>query len=67
VITVHINGTAKIFEHPLSVADLVIALDLTGKRVAIERNGEIVPRGFFTQQQITDGDKIELVVAVGGG
>lgn len=67
VITVHINGASRTFERPLNVAELVTQLELTGKRVAIERNGEIVPRGLFAQQQIADGDKIELVVAVGGG
>ncbi|MDP2755074.1 MAG: sulfur carrier protein ThiS [Nitrospirota bacterium] len=67
MITVHINGASRTFERPLNVAELVTQLELTGKRVAIERNGEIVPRGLFAQQQIADGDKIELVVAVGGG
>jgi len=67
VITVHINGTPRSFEQSPNFAELVILLELTGKRVAIERNGEIVPRGTFAEQQLVDGDKIELVVAVGGG
>jgi sulfur carrier protein len=67
VITVLINGEPKTFEQPISIADLISTLELTGKRVALERNGDIVPRSLFTQQQIADGDKIELVVAVGGG
>lgn len=67
VITVHINGAARTFDLPLNIAELVVLLELSGKRVAIERNGEIVPRGLFAQQQLSDGDKIELVVAVGGG
>ena len=67
MITVLINGEPKTFEQPISIADLISTLELTGKRVALERNGDIVPRSLFTQQQIADGDKIELVVAVGGG
>jgi sulfur carrier protein len=42
-------------------------LGYTGKRIALERNGEIVPRSFFATQQLADGDKLEVVVAVGGG
>ena len=40
---------------------------MTGKRIALERNGEIVPRSTFTAQHLADGDKLEIVVAVGGG
>jgi sulfur carrier protein len=42
-------------------------MGLSGKRIALERNGEIVPRSSFTQRMLTDGDKLEIVVAVGGG
>jgi sulfur carrier protein len=67
VISVIINGSAQSFEQSLSVAGLVQQLNLEGKRVAIERNGEIVPRSQFTQQQLADGDRLEIVAAVGGG
>jgi sulfur carrier protein len=40
---------------------------LTGKRLAIERNGEIVPRSRFADERLAEGDRIEVVVAVGGG
>jgi len=39
----------------------------SGKRIALERNGEIVPRSTFATAQLNDGDKLEIVVAVGGG
>jgi len=39
----------------------------SGKRIALERNGEIVPRSTFTTAILNDGDKLEIVVAVGGG
>lgn len=46
---------------------LLEELGLTGKRVALERNGDIVPRSQFPTQMLHDGDKLEIVVAVGGG
>lgn len=42
-------------------------MGLTGKRIALERNGEIVPRSQFASQQLEDGDTLEIVAAVGGG
>ncbi|MDR3426000.1 MULTISPECIES: sulfur carrier protein ThiS [Silvimonas] len=62
-----INGQPREFPAPLTVADLVQHLDLLGKRVAIERNGEIVPRSTFPATALSDGDQLEIVVAVGGG
>jgi sulfur carrier protein len=63
-----INGKARNFESvSFSVANLVTTLALEGKRLAIERNGEIVPRSQFAEMQLADGDKLEIVGAVGGG
>lgn len=62
-----INGAPRQFETPLDVAGLVERLELTGKRIALERNGEIVPRSQFTTTSLADGDTLEIVVAVGGG
>jgi sulfur carrier protein len=67
VISVSINGTLQTFEHPLSITELVTELNLTGKRIAIECNNEIIPRSLFNQRLLADGDKLEVVVAVGGG
>ena len=67
MIALTINGTARRFDEPLTVAELLERLELSGKRVALERNGEIVPRGSFTEQRLADGDRLEVVVAVGGG
>ncbi|WP_432723945.1 sulfur carrier protein ThiS [Jeongeupia wiesaeckerbachi] len=67
MIQLSINGEAKTFAAPLTVAELIQALDLTGKRVAIERNGEIIPRSTHAQALLADGDALEMVVAVGGG
>lgn len=62
-----VNGQARAFSGPLKVSGLVDALGYTGKRVAIERNGEIVPRSRHADVDLADGDRLEIVVAVGGG
>jgi len=49
------------------VAALVEKLGLVGKRLAIERNGEIVSKSTFAEVALQDGDKLEIVGAVGGG
>ena len=67
MITVSINGATRQLPDSIGVAALIEELDLTGKRIALERNGEIVPRSLFATQQLADGDKLEVVVAVGGG
>jgi sulfur carrier protein len=51
----------------LNCAELLARLDLASKRVALERNGEIVPRSRFAEQRLAEGDRLEIVVAVGGG
>jgi sulfur carrier protein len=62
-----INGEAQTLPAPLSVAALLEARGLAGKRVAIERNGEIVAKSRHADTLLADGDQIEIVVAVGGG
>ena len=67
MIAINVNGERREFEAPLNCTELVARLELAGKRVAIERNGEIVPRSRFLEQMLLDGDRLEIVVAVGGG
>ena len=67
MITITINGEPREFEQPLAFGELVERLGLKGKRIAVERNGEIVPRSEFGARALADGDKLEIVVAVGGG
>ena len=62
-----VNGEPRGFPAPLSLAQLVEALDLGGKRIAVEKNGEIVPRSRHADTALADGDRLEIVVAVGGG
>lgn len=62
-----INGESRDFPAPLSVAALLEALGFAGKRIAVERNGEIVPKSLHGETALAEGDKLEIVVAVGGG
>jgi sulfur carrier protein len=63
-----VNGTPRDFDRPLAtVADLVRELALEGKRIAIEKNGAIVPRSRYAGTAIANGDVLEIVGAVGGG
>lgn len=67
MIALTVNGERRQFKAPLNCAELLAQLELTGKRVALERNGEIVPRSRFPDEVLADGDTLEIVVAVGGG
>ena len=67
MISVTINGERRQFAAPLNCAELLTELALVGKRVAVERNGEIVPRSRHADERLADGDRLEIVVAVGGG
>jgi sulfur carrier protein len=62
-----VNGSTTVYEPPLAVAELLQRMALAGKKVAVERNGEIVPRGAHGSTLLADGDRLEIVVAVGGG
>ena len=67
MISITVNGDRRQFTAPLNCAELLARLELAGKRVALERNGEIVPRSRYVEQPLADGDTVEIVVAVGGG
>jgi sulfur carrier protein len=65
---IFINGNDKHFDaETMSISMLITHMDLVGKRIAIERNGEIVPRSQFDTVMLAQGDKLEIVGAVGGG
>jgi len=67
MIRITVNGNARSFERPIDVGALLAALQLAGRKVAVERNGEIVPRSAHGSTMVLDGDRLEIVVAVGGG
>ena len=65
---IFINGNLKQLDNEnVTILALIVTLNLTGKRLAIEKNGEIVPRSQFDSVHLQDGDKLEIVGAVGGG
>ena len=67
MISLSINGEPAELPQAMTVAALLEARGLAGKRVAVERNGEIVPKSQHTVVAVESGDRIEIVVAVGGG
>jgi sulfur carrier protein len=62
-----VNGAPLELAEVITIATLLEARGLAGKRVAVERNGEIVPKSRHAETTIASGDQIEIVVAVGGG
>ncbi len=62
-----VNGKAHECPAGATVSALLEQLTLTGRRVAVERNGEIVPRSQHAAAALAEGDQIEVVIAVGGG
>lgn len=66
-IEVRVNGEPRCVRASCAVSGLLEALGAAGKRVAVERNGEIVPRSRHATTTLEPGDRIEVVVAVGGG
>jgi len=66
-IEIVVNGAKQRHPAPLKVADLLRAMELAGKKIAVERNGEIVPRGAHATTPLAHGDRLEIVAAVGGG
>ncbi len=65
--TISVNGAERMLAGEMSVADLVRDLALEGKRIAVEVNGEIVPRSRYAETRLVAGDRLEIVGAVGGG
>ncbi len=62
-----VNGEPKMLPEPLSVAALLGELGIAGHRIALELNGEILPRSEFGQTMLSSGDTLEIVQAIGGG
>ena len=62
-----VNGEPRTFEPLANLSALISALGLDGRKVAIERNLEIVPRSAYGKTALADGDRIEIVHFIGGG
>ena len=65
---ISINGKIQSFDKDiLTFENLIKEINLEGRRFAIERNGEIIPKSQFNKFTLNDGDKLEIIGAVGGG
>lgn len=62
-----INGEDRELEDVATIAELVAALEFDTRKVAVERNLEIVPRSLHAATPVADGDRIEIVHFIGGG
>lgn len=67
VIEILVNGETRRLAAPATVSALLEQMQLIGKRLAVERNGEIVPKSRHAETALASGDRLEIVVAVGGG
>ena len=67
MIELTVNGELRRVYPDVTVAVLLDQMELTGKRLAVERNGAIVPKSLHAATALHAGDKLEIVVAVGGG
>lgn len=62
-----VNGEVRDEAGPLTLAELLERMGLAGKRVAVECDGEIIPRSLHASTALAPGTQLEIVVAVGGG
>lgn len=67
IIQLSVNGATHRLPPGTTLGGLLVRLDLAGKRLAVERNGDIVPRSRHADTLLEEGDRLEIVVAVGGG
>ena len=66
-VTLTLNGEARAFDGPMTVAALLASLGLETRKVAVERNAEIVPRSIYAETWLQSGDALEIVHFIGGG
>ena len=64
---IQVNGAMEIVPEHSTLSELLERLRLSGKRLAVELNGEIVPRSTYGERRLTDKDVLEIVQAIGGG
>jgi sulfur carrier protein len=62
-----LNGEARVYPAALTVAELLVQAGYGERRVAVEVNREIVPRSLHATHRLADGDRVEIVHALGGG
>jgi len=65
--TIILNGENKQIDDNTNIEQLLLSLDLSNKRLAIEINQQIIPRSNFNSHRLNEQDKVEIVQAIGGG
>jgi thiamine biosynthesis protein ThiS len=66
-LTVTLNGADRALDGPVTVSGLLAVLGLDARKVAVERNEEIVPRSTYAETWLVSGDSLEIVHFIGGG
>jgi len=64
---IYVNGSPTQIQDATPMSALIKRLGLTGQRIAVEVNAELVPRSRFEAHTLQDGDRVEIIHAVGGG
>jgi len=67
VTTIILNGENKQIDKETNIEQLLLSLDLSNKRLAVEINQQIIPRSNFSSHRLNELDKVEIVQAIGGG
>lgn len=67
MMNIQVNGELKQIANGCSIADLLALLEITGRRIAVELNQEIVPKSLHSTTILQDNDCVEVVHAIGGG
>jgi len=67
MVEIQLNGEKHVLAEPRSVAQLIESLDLTQRRVAVIRNGDVIHREEYAATVLTHGDTVDVVHMVGGG
>jgi len=67
IIRITVNGEPRDVAAPATVADLLAQVGLDMRKVAVERNLEIVPRSTYAATALAAGDELEIVHFIGGG
>lgn len=66
-LTIELNGAAHAVAGNATLHDLIASLDLLGKRVAVAVNREVIPAPRWAERELSAADRVEVVVAIGGG
>jgi len=67
LVSLTLNGESRAFDGPVTVSGLLATLGLEMRKVAVERNAEIVPRSRYAETWLEPGDSLEIVHFIGGG